>query len=123
MGYGNHSYLITDREKTIIDCFDLPEYAGEFPGIIRAFINNDWDEEKLIDYAKAVNNNAAIKRIGYIAELFNLPMIKFIAFAKSKVTRTIDLIDNNSSDEGIYITDWGLKLNIGKKDLLNMKYY
>lgn len=123
MGYGNHSYLITDREKTMIDCFDLPEYAGEFPGIIRAFINHDWDEEKLIDYAKVVNNRAAIKRIGYIAELFDLPMTKFIAFAKSKVTRTIDLIDNNSPDEGTYITDWGLKLNIGKEDLLNMKYY
>lgn len=45
-GYGNHSYKITDREKTIIDCFDLPEYGGEFPGIIRAFVNNDWNEQK-----------------------------------------------------------------------------
>lgn len=23
-GYGNHAYLVTDREKTIVDCFDLP---------------------------------------------------------------------------------------------------
>src|SRR5699024_1895889 len=48
MGYGNHSYPITDREKTIIDCFDLPQYAGEFPGLIRAFINHEWEEDKLI---------------------------------------------------------------------------
>src|SRR5690554_1512617 len=60
-GYGNHSFLITDREKTIIDCFDLPQYAGEFPGVIKAFIKNDWNEDKLIEYAKAVNNKAAIK--------------------------------------------------------------
>lgn len=123
MGYGNHSYPITDQEKTIVDCFDLPEYAGEFPGIIRAFVNNDWNEGKLIDYAKAVDNKAAIKRMGFLAELFELSLPKLIAFAKSKVTRTIDLLDNNSPDEGTYITNWGLKLNIEKEDLLAMKYY
>ncbi len=123
MGYGNHSYLITDREKTIVDCFDLPEYGGEFPGIIRAFVTNEWNENQLIEYAEAVNNRAAIKRMGFLAELFELPLTKLIAFAKSKVTRTIDLLDNNNTDEGIYITNWGLKLNIEKEDLLNMKYY
>lgn len=123
MGYGNHSYPITNREKTIVDCFDLPNYAGEFPGIVRAFVSNDWDEGKLIDYAKAVDNKAATKRMGFLAELFDLALPQFTAFAKAKVTRTIDLLDNNSPDEGTYIANWGLKLNIEKEDLLNMKYY
>lgn len=123
IGYGNHSYLITDQEKTIIDCFDLPEYAGEFPGIIRAFVNNQWDEGKLIDYAQAVNNKAAIKRMGYLCELFGLPYFHFIEFAKKHVTRTFALFDNNSPEEGQYLTQWGLKLNIKQQDLLNMKYY
>ncbi len=123
MGYGNHSYFITDREKTIVDCFDLPQYAGEFPGVIRAFVNNQWDEEKLIEYAQAVDNRAAIKRMGCLCELFDLPYAKFIKFAKTKVTRTIALFDNNSPDEGLYITQWGLKLNISEENILNMKYY
>ncbi len=123
MGYGNHSFDITDPEKTIIDCFDLPEYGGEFPGIIRAFVNNEWKEEKLIEYATVVNNKAAIKRMGYIAELFDLPLLEFIKFARSNVTRTIALLDNKGPDEGTYITSWGLKLNIEKENLLNMKYY
>lgn len=123
MGYGNHSYPITDREKTIIDCFDLPQYAGEFPGIIRAFVSNEWEEEKLIKYAQAVGNNAAIKRMGFLTELFELPYPKFRDFAKSKVTRTIDLLDNNTTDKGTYITEWGLRLNIDKEAVLDMKYY
>lgn len=122
-GYGNHSYKITDKEKTIIDCFDLPEYGGEFPGIIRAFVTNDWDEQKLINYAEKVNNIAAIKRMGYLAELFELPLRNFIEFAKGKVTKTISLFDNASADEGNYITGWGLRMNINSDDILKMKNY
>jgi len=122
-GYGNHSYRITDKEKTIIDCFDLPEYGGEFPGIIRAFITNDWDKKKLIDYAGKVNNIAAIKRMGYLSELFKMPLKDFIVFAKGKVTKTISLFDNASEDKGTYVTAWGLRLNIGEDDILEMKNY
>lgn len=122
-GYGNHSYKITDQEKTIIDCFDLPEYGGEFPGIIRAFVSNDWNEQKLIQYAKQVNNVAAMKRMGYLAEIFDLPLKDFIDFAKNKVTKTISLFDNAQTDMGTYITDWGLRMNIEKEDILSFKYY
>lgn len=122
-GYGNHSYKITDKEKTIADCFDLPEYGGEFPGIIRAFVTNEWDEQKLIEYAEIVNNVAAIKRMGYLAEIFDLPLQHFIEFAKGKVTKTISLFDNATEGKGIYLTSWGLRLNINKDDILAMKYY
>ena len=106
-----------------MDCFDLPEYGGEFPGIIRAFATNDWDEQKLIDYAAKVNNIAAIKRMGYCAELFGLPIEKFIAFAKEKVTKTISLFDNNGTDNGNYITAWGLRMNVNPDNILEMKDY
>lgn len=122
-GYGNHSYIITDREKTIVDCFDLTEYGGEFPGIIRAFASNTWDEQKLINYASKVNNIAAIKRMGYCAELFELPLKEFISFAKRKVTKTISLFDNAGMDEGNYITSWGLRMNINPDGILEMKNY
>lgn len=122
-GYGNHSYRITDREKTIVDCFDLPEYAGEFPGIIRAFAGNTWDEQKLINYAGKINNSAAIKRMGYLAELFDLELKDFIAFAKRNVTKTISLFDNSGTNEGSYNTGWGLRMNIMEDNILEMKKY
>jgi len=34
-GYGNHRYSITDIEKTIVDCFDLPKYSGGYAELIR----------------------------------------------------------------------------------------
>jgi len=101
----------------------LPEYGGEFPGIIRAFVTNNWDEQKLIEYADKVKNIAAIKRMGYLTELFELPLKDFIVFAKGKVTKTISLFGNASTDEGNYITAWGLRMNINKEDILEMKNY
>ncbi len=37
LGYGNYRYAITDIEKTIIDCFDLPIYSGGFDLVVSAF--------------------------------------------------------------------------------------
>lgn len=122
-GYGNHAYRITDPEKTITDCFDLPQYAGEFPGIIRAFVNQSWNEQKLIEYATKIDNAAATKRMGYLAELFKLPLPAFIRYAQSKVTKTISLFDNTGKDEGTYITSWGLRLNLTEETILAMKHY
>ncbi len=123
MGYGNHTFKITNKDKTIVDCFDLPQYSGEFPGVIKAFINNNWDEEKLIRYAKLVDNKAAIKRMGFIAQSFKLPLGKFIKFAQSKVTRTVSLLDNTLPDKGRVITRWGLRLNLSFEDLMEIKHY
>jgi predicted transcriptional regulator of viral defense system len=122
-GNSNHTYRITDQEKTIIDCFDLPEYGGEFPAIIRAFATNNWDEQKLIDYAIKIDNAASIKRMGSCAELFALPVNRFINFAKEGVTRTISLFDNTGKNSGSIITSWGLRLNVPQQDILAMKFY
>lgn len=122
-GYGNHAYRITDPEKTITDCFDLPQYAGEFPGIVRAFVSQIWNEQKLIEYATKIDNAAATKRMGYLAGLFMMPLPAFIRYAQSRVTKTISLFDNTGKDEGTYITSWGLRLNLTEETILAMKHY
>ncbi len=122
-GYGNNTYRMSDREKTIMDCFDLPQYGGEFPGIVRAFVSNHFNQQRLIKYGRAIDNNAAIKRMGYLAELYDLPMKRFISFAKSKVTKTISKFDINGSNDGRIKTNWGLRLNISEEDIKEFKNY
>ncbi len=63
-GYGNYSYRITDIEKTLADCFDLPQYSGGFDGLIAAFAMANLNSQKLIGYCTAINNIAAIKTNG-----------------------------------------------------------
>jgi len=111
LGYGNHTFRITDKEKTIVDCFDLPEYAGDFQWIMEIFINNRWKQDLLIKYCNAVGNDATVKRMGYLAEFHKTPLTRFIRFAKGKVNNTINLLNPLASNTGSIITKWGLKIN------------
>lgn len=120
-GYGNHSYFITDPEKTILDCFDLPQYSGGYAELIRAFVQTKLTTKKLIRYCKAVNNIAATKRMGYLAELFEKPGMKtFVRYAKKQVREAYNPIDPKGPDIGEYDRDWRLRLNISKEELLDI---
>lgn len=125
-GYGNHSYAITDVEKTIVDCFDLPQHSGGYAELIRAFDSAKLSSDKMIEYCQAVNNLAAIKRIGYLAELLDKKGMKpFIRFAKAKLTQTYNPVDPLSPNGGKYYGEWKLKLNISESailDIVNKQY-
>jgi predicted transcriptional regulator of viral defense system len=120
-GYGNNTYRITDICKTIVDCFDLPKYSGGFAELLRAFAQANLTSGKLIEYSTAVHNSAAIKRMGFIAELLDKKGLRnFIKFAKSRQTTTYDLFDPNGSREGIPLSEWRLRLNISKEDIISI---
>lgn len=120
-GFGNHSYHITDIEKTIVDCFDLPQYSGGYAELIRAFANAKISSEKMIGYCRTVNNQAATKRMGYLAELLNKKGMKsFIRFAKSQVKQAYNPLDPLSADKGKFNAEWRLMLNITETEILDI---
>jgi predicted transcriptional regulator of viral defense system len=120
-GFGNHSYHITDVEKTIVDCFDLPQYCGGYAELIRAFATAKLTGSKMIDYCQAINNIAATKRMGFLAKLFEKKGLKsFIRFAKEQVKDAYNPFDPQGPDSGSFNAEWRLKLNISKGDLLDI---
>ncbi|MCL2327688.1 MAG: hypothetical protein FWC39_04135 [Bacteroidetes bacterium] len=120
-GYGNYKFPITDIEKTIIDCFDLPQYSGGFAELIRAFYNANLNAKKLTDYCSAVNNIAVIKRLGFLAELFEKKNLSgFIKFAQSKVNRSYNLFDTFGENAGETNNDWYLRMNLSKENILGI---
>lgn len=68
--YGSQSYRISDLEKTIIDSFDMPKYSGGYPKIIKAFYKANLSADKLISYCKKMHNIALIKRLAFMADVF-----------------------------------------------------
>ena len=110
-GYGNNAFKITDKEKTIIDCFDLPDYTGDFHWAMNAFVNNRWNQDLLIKYCTVIGNKAAIQRLGYLAEKHKMKIVSFIRFAKRKVNNTVHLLNPFAANVGHIITNWGLKIN------------
>ncbi len=118
MGYGQDSYTLTDMEATLIDCFDQPRYAGDWPDLLRAFYQADLNSEKMIEYTKAYQNQSLIKRMGYLAELFNKKkLMNFVDFAKTQTGERYILLEPGSSDKGAFIKTWKIRLNISEKSI------
>lgn len=120
-GIGSHRFRITDMEKTILDCFDKVEYSGGFAELIRALVRTKINASNMIAHSEAIGNKAAVKRIGYLAELFEKKGFKqFIAHTKKQKSKNFDLLDVYGNKTGKYNSDWNLILNIEKKDLLEI---
>ena len=120
-GYGNHQFNITDKEKTIVDCFDLPEYSGGYQEIIKAFSIAKINENKLIKYCKAIDNIALIKRIGYLSELLNKPkMDQFLKYALSARNEKYNHFIPYGDEKGSTNRKWRLILNIPEDEIFQI---
>lgn len=120
-GAGNHQFRMSSIEKTIVDCFDLPQYSGGYAELIRAFNNARLDAKKMVKYCKAINNVAATKRIAYLAELFQKPDFGvFLNYAKKILNEKYNLFDSIGREEGEYVNKWKLRLNISQEDILEI---
>jgi predicted transcriptional regulator of viral defense system len=120
-GYGNHAFWITNIEKTIVDCFDLPAYNGGYAELIFALNKAKLNSKKLIEAVKTVDNIAVIKRLGYLIEVLEKGNLgQFIDFALSCVNDKYNLIDPQSDDNGAFNAKWKLRLNVSEQDILEM---
>ncbi len=67
--------LISDIHKTMIDMLDNPAIGGGIQHVNDCLLvylkRSDRDNEKLIDYAKRMNNGAIFKRLGFLLEKSN----------------------------------------------------
>jgi predicted transcriptional regulator of viral defense system len=117
-GFGNHTYYITDKEKTIVDCFDLPEYCGGYPELIHAFCNTELDQDKLISYCRATQNISVIKRIAFLGELIEKKKFgRFLKYAEKEVNARYVLLDPFGSDKGAFNSKWKLRMNISEEEI------
>lgn len=125
-GYGNRSYRITSLEKTVADCFDLPQYSGGYAELIRAFNEAEMDGDKLIEACRAIHNIAATKRMGYLAELCQKRELDgFVAYAEEQVNDKYNLFDLAGTEDGEFVSKWKIRLNIPMENIvgiLNQQY-
>jgi len=121
MGFGNESFLVTDVEKTILDCFDLPEYSGGYEELIRALYNAKLDPLKLLNYGKQMGNISVLKRIAFLAELFEMKNFDVFQSEILKiVNRKYSLLDSAGDNNGAFNSKWRIRINIPESDLLSV---
>ena len=103
---------ITDREKTIIDCLDKPQYCGGIIEVTKALKNNKFDRKKLEDYAQRIGNSGVLRRLGYLCELLNIK----IKLPKLNI-RNYLLLDPTMPEKDNKNARWRLIINLDDKML------
>ena len=70
----HHKILISDKEKTMVDALDHPEYCGGIQEVAKCLWNarDELSFEKMISYSKQAKNSTVIKRLGYLIDLLDI---------------------------------------------------
>jgi predicted transcriptional regulator of viral defense system len=120
-GVGNHAFKITSVEKTIADCFDLPQYSGGYAELLFALKKATLNNARFIEACRAVNNIAVTKRLGYLVELYKKKgMQGFIKYALNCVNEKYNMLDPSGRDEGTFNVRWKLRLNVPEEQVIAM---
>ena len=103
---------ITDKEKTIVDCLDKPQYCGGIVEVAKAIKSGEYDKSKLAEYSEKINNTGVIRRLGYLCDYLgvdiNLPDIN---------TRNYLYLDPTMTHKGPKNSKWMLTVNLDEKIL------
>ncbi|MDD2772654.1 MAG: type IV toxin-antitoxin system AbiEi family antitoxin [Elusimicrobiales bacterium] len=111
---------VSDREKTLIDCLDHPEHCGGILEVSKGLwkARTELDFAKMLDYLEQLGQSAAVKRLGYLMNVFNLQASFDVKKAKALIGRGFSKLDPLSPDSGQYNSDWNLLVNQTKEDIL-----
>jgi predicted transcriptional regulator of viral defense system len=118
--------LMAEPEKSVVDSFDKPKYAGGIEQLARI----TWralaslDKEKLIEYALQMNSHALIQRLGFIIDFLSTEsLVKPLPTSLRKtllqhVGKSPIYLDSRRKKSGQYSKDWLVMNNIPKPQLL-----
>ena len=110
--------IITNKEKTIVDCLDKPKYAGGIIEVAKGLQEKSINLEKIKDYTIKLNNSAVTRRLGYLCDKLEIPIkldYKKIKKYLKKVRNYIPL-DPTMPREGAKNTKWQIIVNWDEYD-------
>jgi len=111
---------ISEREKTIVDCLDLPKYSGGVVEVAKAisFGRDELDFPKMSEYARRNGNNAVSKRLGYLLEKLDIKADKAISILRENLGNSYALLDTLADSQGQHIQRWRVIVNVPEKEFM-----
>ncbi len=109
--------LITDREKTLIDCADKPNRAGSIEELIKAVMEGSqeisWN--KLNTYIQRFPSGAVKKRLGYLIEKLVSPLPQegenILKEWRTTMTKGMNPLLPAANKKGYFLRRWNLFIN------------
>lgn len=120
----NTKINISDKEKTLADCLDHPEYCGGISEIAKALWNakDEISVEKLVNYSLLMGNSAILKRLGFLLELLQMDVSeKLIEKIDKHLKKGYVLLDPLGKRQGSYSTRWRLLVNVSADRILEWR--
>lgn len=121
---GSDRVNISDREKTLADALDHPEYCGGIVEVAKCLWNarDSASPEKIQSYAKKMGNSAITKRLGYLSESLNLGLSPaMVARMRESISPGMSILDPTMPRRGSYHTRWNLLVNVSKDSLASWR--
>ena len=118
---------MADPEKSLVDSFDKPRYAGGIEQLVRM----SWrglprvDEKKLVDYALKMGSHSLVQRLGFIIDFLveeelTAPFPDEMRSALLRcVGKTTIYLDARRPKSGVFSREWRIVNNVSKEQLLS----
>lgn len=120
---GDKQAYVTDREKTILDALDHPEYCGGMVEVAKALVAG-WkgcDPGKALDCAIRMDNSAVFKRLGYLLELHGLADTRYLDRLRKRIRPGYSKLEPLNPLRGPHCGRWLLRLNLNPDDLVRRR--
>jgi predicted transcriptional regulator of viral defense system len=108
---------ITDKEKTIVDCLDKPQYCGGVVEVVKALRDGGLNRGRLSEYATGIGNSGVVRRLGYLCDRLGidiaLPAVKTRNYLLLDPTIPNKVLKNKGSKDA----RWNLVINLDEEML------
>src|SRR4030067_2629468 len=117
------SVEVSDKEKTLADCLDHPEYCGGINEAAKGLWNarREIDYQKMLEYTQRMANSAVIKRLGYLMESLEIDGQVPLGNLRNLIKKGFSSLDPSVSRKGRFNTKWNLIINVNSEELLSFK--
>ena len=111
--------MISDMERTIIDCLQHPAFAGGVTEVARGLWmkRDELKVERLMEYAKRLGVGAVVRRLGYLLEYYGMGDASMLESFRSTLTATYQRLDPVLPAEGSFLSRWRLQQNVTPDEL------
>jgi predicted transcriptional regulator of viral defense system len=116
----NQKVFASDLERALIDGFTRSKYCGGMVEVAKAVFmgKSRINFEKLNAYARRMNTDATIRRLGFVLETLGLGDRTPLADLQTGLPAGAVKLDQELPLEGAHSSKWGLRLNVSAEEIL-----
>ena len=116
----NQKVFVSDLERSLIDGFMRSKYCGGMVEVAKAVYmgKSRINLEKLVAYARRMNTDATIRRLGFVLEILGLGGKTLLTDLQAGLSAGAVKLDQVLPLEGAHNSKWGLRLNVSAEEIM-----